>query len=93
MKLALTILAGCLAGSSVAMAGVPLTLTLVKAHGTGAVTVGAATTHLRSRVWLVRSGGEGVARGSAEVLFRTGSSGDTVRFSFPIALRVALRGY
>jgi hypothetical protein len=44
-----------------------VTLLLAKSHGRGSVTVSAATTHLRGRIWLDRIGGVGIAHGSASL--------------------------
>jgi hypothetical protein len=65
MGLRLSVIAvGVLVGSSSALAGSPLVRTLATAHGFGSVTAGVGTDHLRTRLWVQRIGGVGVARGS-----------------------------
>ncbi|HET8606127.1 MAG TPA: hypothetical protein VFL66_03770 [Gaiellaceae bacterium] len=55
------------AGATAAAPPRPMTLLLARAHGRGAVTVSAPTTHLHGRVWLYRIGGSGLARGTGDV--------------------------
>ncbi len=55
------------AAPSVAPARAPMTQVLATAHGRGSVTVSAGTAHLHGRIWLVRQGGSGTARGTATV--------------------------
>jgi hypothetical protein len=78
------------AAAPVAAAGTqPMTLLLATAHGQGSVEIGAPATGLHGRVWLVRSGGSGVAHGTASTSCRTksaaGVTGADQWFRFRIA--------
>jgi hypothetical protein len=52
---------------STATAATPFTFTLARAHGSGSIAIGATTERLHSRLWLQRTGGKGIARGSATI--------------------------
>jgi hypothetical protein len=77
-----------IAGAS-ALAGVPLIRTLATGHEVGHVTLEASTAQLRSRLWLQRLGGSGIAHGSGDVSCRqntgTGSSGEDEMFAFTLS--------
>jgi len=45
-----------------------MTQLLATAHGRGSVTISAPTTHLHSRIWLVRRGGTGTASGKTTLV-------------------------
>jgi len=61
--------------SSTALAGVPLIRTLATAHGFGSVSAGVGTDHLRTRLWVQRIGGVGVAHGSGYTSCQHASNG------------------
>jgi hypothetical protein len=56
-----------LIGGTSALAATPLALTLTRANGVGYVTLSASTRHLQSRLWVQRTGGSTIARGSGDV--------------------------
>jgi hypothetical protein len=88
MPLRLALVCGVvLIAASSALADTPLVRTLARAHGVGHVTLGASTAQLRSRLWLQRIGGSGLARGSGDVSCQqkttnAGSSSQNEMFAF-----------
>jgi hypothetical protein len=79
----------CLAAVSFAVAGTPLVRTLARAHGVGHVTVGVSTGQLRSRLWIDRIGGTGIAHGSGytscpQKTTSTGTLGSDMMFAFSL---------
>ena len=80
------IVAWALVASSSALAGVPLVRTLATAHGFGSVTAGVGTDHLRTRLWVQRIGGVGVARGSGHTSCQQASNGTSQDVMFALRL-------
>lgn len=72
--------------SSSALAGAPLVRTLATAHGFGSVTAGVGTDHLRTRLWVQRIGGVGVAHGSGYTSCQASDgTGQDEMFAFTLA--------
>lgn len=75
-----------LISASAAAAGAPLVRTLATAHAFGHVTVGASTDQIKTRLWIQRIGGSGIAHGSGSTICTrktvSGSTGEEMAFSF-----------
>jgi hypothetical protein len=80
------IVAGVLVASTSALAGAPLVRTLATAHGFGSVTAGVGTDQLRSRLWVQRIGGVGVAHGSGYTSCQQASNGTSQDEMFAMTL-------
>jgi hypothetical protein len=85
MGLRVSVIVACaLLACSSALAGVPLVRTLATAQGFGSVIAGVSTNSLRTRLWVQRIGGVGIAHGSADTTCGQLSNGSSQMFTLTL---------